>query len=88
MVSQHKALAKQRLIVWLEQNGPQNFSQITDLLLQEFMLRETNVKDICVELYKEGTISNTWGSGNRKPTDASRINLAPHNTPSGRGARR
>ena len=39
------------------------------------MLRETNVKDICVDLAKNGKIENTWGKGNRKPHDKDRIKL-------------
>jgi hypothetical protein len=38
-------------------------------------LRETNVKDICVELAKTGKIENTWGIGNRKPRDEDLIRL-------------
>jgi hypothetical protein len=39
------------------------------------MLRETNVKDICVELAKADKIENTWGGGNRKPRDEDLIRL-------------
>jgi hypothetical protein len=39
------------------------------------MLRETNVKDICVALAKAGRIENTWGNGNRKPRDETVIKL-------------
>ena len=39
------------------------------------MLRETDVKDICVNLAKAGEIENTWGSGNRKPRDENLIKL-------------
>jgi hypothetical protein len=39
------------------------------------MLRETNVKDICVNLAKAGKIDNSWGSGNRKPRDETLIKL-------------
>jgi hypothetical protein len=39
------------------------------------MLRETNVKDICVDLAKADKIENTWGGGNRKPNDGSTIRL-------------
>jgi hypothetical protein len=41
------------------------------------MLRETNVKDICVELAATGKIERTWGGGNRKPSDDSLIKLKP-----------
>jgi hypothetical protein len=40
------------------------------------MLRETNVKDVCVELAKRGKIENSWGAGGRKPTDHAVIKLA------------
>jgi len=46
------------------------FSEVVIRLLQPFMLRETNIKDVCVALAKAGTIENTWGGGNRKPKDA------------------
>jgi hypothetical protein len=75
-VTEQKELAKQRLVLWLEREGPLQFSQITDLLLQTFMLRETNVKDICLELQREGKVANTWGGGNRKPNDTSLIELS------------
>ena len=39
------------------------------------MLRETNVKDICVDLAKAGKIENTWGGGNRKPRNDNLISL-------------
>jgi len=39
------------------------------------MLRETNVKDICVALAKAGKIENTWEGGNRKPRDDTIIQL-------------
>ncbi|SDS84542.1 hypothetical protein SAMN05444158_3427 [Bradyrhizobium canariense] len=40
------------------------------------MFRETNVKDLCVELASEGKILNTWtSSGKKKPIDSSRIEL-------------
>jgi hypothetical protein len=31
------------------------------VLLQGFMIRETNVKDLCVDLAREGKIQRTWG---------------------------
>ena len=40
------------------------------------MLRETNVKDVSVELAGEGKIENTWGGGTRKPNDRTQITLA------------
>jgi hypothetical protein len=67
-----KKLAAERLMKVLSK-GPLSFQSVVDDLLQAFMLRETNVKDICCELARAGKIANTWGSGNRKPQDATII---------------
>lgn len=75
IVSEQKALAMARLLEILLQQGPIKFSRIVSSLLQPFMLRETNVKDICVELAKAGKIANVWGGGNRKPRDEDIIRL-------------
>ena len=56
-------------------DGPQRFSKLADTLLEAFVLRETNVKDLCVNLARDGKIERTWGDGNRKPSDESRIEL-------------
>lgn len=45
------------------------FEELADLILQRFMLRETNVKDVCLDLGKKGLIERTWGSGVQKPKD-------------------
>ena len=46
------------------------------------MLRETNVKDVCVELAKKGKVENTWRLGGRsKPTDRTVIKLASAQNP-------
>lgn len=75
IVEEHKTKARERLLAALAR-APLKFSQIVDGLLKEFMLRETNVKDICVTLAKEGKIDNSWGSGNHKPKDDSIIKLS------------
>jgi three-Cys-motif partner protein len=69
LVEEQKKLAANQLLKLLSNGGAMKFSDVTDRLLQAFMLRETNVKDICVMLAKDGAIQNTWGGGNRKPTD-------------------
>jgi three-Cys-motif partner protein len=74
IVEEHKARAQERLIAALS-HGPLKFAQVVDALLKGYMLRETNVKDICVALAKEGKIENSWGAGNRKPSDISIIKL-------------
>ncbi len=74
VVVQQKLLAKSHLIHLLEA-GPMRFAQVSNVLLQAFMLRETNVKDICVDMNRSNTIANTWGSGARKPQADSVIKL-------------
>jgi hypothetical protein len=75
IVSEQKSLASTRLIEILSQHGPLKFSRVVAGLLQPFMLRETNVKDVCVDLAKIGKVENTWGGGNRKPSDNHMIKL-------------
>ena len=74
IVEEQKALAKETLLSTLVDFGI-SFSDAWSMLLKIYMLRVTNVKDICVDLAKEGKIENTWGSGNRKPQDESLIKL-------------
>ena len=77
IVDEQKALASADLMATVWVNGPLHFSVLVANLLQTYMLRETNVKDICVALAKAGKIENTWGGGNRKPHDSSIIKLMP-----------
>ena len=79
LVEEQKALAQERLVVELSR-GPLKFARVVDGLLTAFMLRETNVKDICVALAKEAKIENSWSTVSRKPTDTSIIRLT---TPTG-----
>lgn len=67
IVDEQKALASADLTTTLVANGPLRFSNVVARLLQAYMLRETNVKDICVDLAKAGK-SKTPGAeaiGNR-----------------------
>lgn len=75
IVAEQKTSASARLMDVLAQRGPARFSSVVAGLLQPYMLRETNVKDICVDLAKAGKIENTWGGGNRKLHDNDLINL-------------
>jgi three-Cys-motif partner protein len=67
IVHEQKALASTDLIQTLALNGPLRFSGVVARLLQTYMLREPNVKDICVDLAKASRIANTWGARHRKP---------------------
>jgi len=74
IVEQQKSEARSYLFDLLA-SGPMRFGIVVDTLLHRFILRETNVKDICVEMSRSGEIANTWGTGNRKPRDDSPIHL-------------
>jgi three-Cys-motif partner protein len=80
IVGEQMELASAALTATLAKNGARLFSNVLVALLQAYMLRETNIKDICVKLAKAGGIENTWGSGNRKPHGESLIKLR---TPAG-----
>jgi three-Cys-motif partner protein len=73
IVVDQKRLAKEHLLELLSEVGPLDFSGVVDALLQAFLLRETNVKDLCVELARDRKIENSWGGGNRKPNDRTLI---------------
>jgi three-Cys-motif partner protein len=75
IVEEQKAAASDDLVAVLKQFGGLPFSRVWIILLQAYMLRVTNIKDICVELAKAGRIKNSWGSGNRKPRDDDLIEL-------------
>lgn len=58
---------------------PKSFSEVWPKMLDRFMVRKTDAKDICVELAKAGEIKDTWrtnGSRRRKPDDADQIDTA------------
>jgi three-Cys-motif partner protein len=67
IIDEQKTLASTDLMMLLALHGPLGFSNVVVTLLQPYMLRETNVTDICVGLAEAGKIENTWGGGNRKP---------------------
>lgn len=80
IIEEQKASASADLMAALQQSGVAPFSRVVVAVLEAYMLRETNVKDICVDLAKAGKIENTWGGGNRKPRDDTIIQLKT-NTP-------
>lgn len=77
LVEAQKVLAAEALLSMLGQRGSQRFAGVVNRLLEDFMLRETDVKNICVTLGKAGKLENTWGSGNRKPVDDTDLRLGP-----------
>lgn len=71
VIEQQKQNAKPYVLQLLERHGGRmEFPILRTLILESFMLRETNVKDICVELAEAGKISASWkAGGRRKPGD-------------------
>jgi three-Cys-motif partner protein len=67
VVSKHLAQAERDLSALIEKCDRVAFDAAVAQLLEAYQLRETNVKDICVNLARKGLIENTWGSGRRKP---------------------
>lgn len=74
-VAREKAEAEKCILAMLADNGEITFAALWFAILQEFVLRVTNVKDVCVALAKAGRVENTWGKGNAKPKDETRIRL-------------
>lgn len=79
VVATHRLEAKTWMIQELKKrNGPIPFGFLVVLVLEQFMLKETDVKDICVELAKELVIKAPWKSETPmrpKPNDTNRIEL-------------
>lgn len=76
IVEEQKQAAASALVEALSNGKPLKFDHVMFALLERFMIRETDVKDICVELARCGTIENTWGGGNRKPRADTTLKLA------------
>jgi len=75
IVEEQKALASHEVLNILHEFGPISFSELWEMILRAYMLRVTNVKDICVDLAKSGAIEQPWGGGARKPRDQDAIKL-------------
>jgi hypothetical protein len=75
LIEEEKLKASEDVLAELRKNGPMKFSHVWAHLLVPYMLRVTNVKDICVKLARDGAIRNNWGGGNRKPQDDDLIEL-------------
>jgi three-Cys-motif partner protein len=75
IVEEQKSLASRDVLNILQEFGPIAFSGLWEMILQAYMLRVTNVKDICVDLAKGGAIEQPWSGGTRKPRDQDVIRL-------------
>jgi hypothetical protein len=61
-----------------EQKVPVRFESLCTIVLEQFMLRETDVKNICVDLANDGVIKVPWKletPKKSKPHDRSLIEL-------------
>ncbi len=71
IVDEQKKWALNYLLQWLEEQGGRAvFSDVRLALMEPCMLRETNVKDICVDLARQGILHASWkqsGSRRQKP---------------------
>ena len=83
LVEEQSVLASATLLTSIAGRASVRFDEILGELLEAYMLRETNIKDICVRLAKERRIENTWGSGNKKPRSESMIKLKAPMQPTG-----
>jgi hypothetical protein len=75
IVENQKSLASNEVLDILREFGPISFSGLWEMILQAYMLRVTNVKDVCVDLAKSGVIEQVWSSRARKPRDQDTIRL-------------
>jgi hypothetical protein len=78
IVEENSRAAKDWIVALLKKrNASIQFGVLVLNILELFALRETNVKDVCVQLANDGLIDNTWKSTSRnKPYDGSPITLS------------
>jgi hypothetical protein len=78
-IIEENSQAAQKWIVALlkTRNSSIQFGVLVLQVLELFVLRETNVKDVCVRLAQDGLIDNTWKPASKnKPYDGSPITLS------------
>lgn len=56
--------------------GAVEFSNVAGAIMETYMLKETNVKNVVVRLAKEGKLEDTWGGGRNKPGEQTIIRAA------------
>src|SRR5258706_6789191 len=78
-IIEENSQAAQKWIISLlkTRNSSIQFGVLVLQVLELFVLRETNVKDVCVRLAQDGLIDNTWKLASKnKPYDGSPITLS------------
>ena len=74
LIAERRALAAEWARNFISANGGEaSFDDICAEVMRSFMLRETNVKDVCLDLCESGTIEKTWEK--RKPKSGDHICL-------------
>jgi three-Cys-motif partner protein len=78
LIEENSQAAQKWIIALLkERNTSIQFGVLVLKVLELFLLRETNVKDVCVRLANDGLIYNTWKPASKnKPYDGSPITLS------------
>jgi three-Cys-motif partner protein len=59
--------ATPHVLEMVQRMGAIEFSSVAATVMETYMLKETNVKDVVVRLAKEGKLEDTWGGGRSKP---------------------
>lgn len=76
LVYENKGKALNALLEILKGDKILSFEEVIKWALPAYMLRETDIKDICLELARDGKIKNTWSVMNKKkPYDRCVISL-------------
>jgi three-Cys-motif partner protein len=76
LAEENCSAAKNWTVQYLKEKRSIQFGVLVLKLLELFVVRETNVKNICVQLANDGKIENTWKViGKNKPIDSSAIRL-------------
>jgi len=78
LVEEDIQAAKKWIVALLrEHNTSIQFGVLVPKVLELLLLRETNVKNLCVQLANAGIIDNTWKAASKnKPYDGSPISLS------------
>lgn len=76
IIADQMALASEDLVTTITEFGPVPFRQAVVNLQQAYMLRETNIKDICCKLADAGVLQPSWVIGRqKKPQDDTILTL-------------
>lgn len=67
--------AAPRILEIVQRNGQIKFSGVAAIIMENYMLRETNVKNVVVQLARDGKLGDTWGGGRNKPREQTLIRM-------------